>query len=117
MITVIIPALNEEATIGHVVRLVKTAKHVTEVVVVDDKSLDNTVVEAKKAGAQVITSTKLGKGASMKDGVLYAKNELLVFLDADITTYPENIIQLLTEPLLNGQADFCKSFFHGRQEG
>jgi len=116
MITVIIPALNEEATIGHVVRLVKAAKHVTEVVVVDDKSLDNTVAVAKQAGAQVITSTKLGKGASMKDGVLYAKNEILVFLDADITTYPENIIQLLTEPLLNGQADFCKSFF-SRQAG
>ena len=82
----------------------------------DDKSHDNTVVEAKNAGAKVITSTKLGKGASMKDGVLYASNEILAFLDADITTYPENIIQLLTDPIIKGTAEFTKSFF-SRQAG
>lgn len=43
MITVIIPALNEEKTIGHVVQLAKRTPGVTEVMVVDDKSLDNTV--------------------------------------------------------------------------
>ena len=48
MITVIIPALNEEKTIGHVVRLAKSSADVTEVIVVDDKSLDNTIEEAKK---------------------------------------------------------------------
>ena len=69
MISVIIPALNEESTIGQVVKLAKTAPRVTEVIVVDDKSLDKTVDEAKRAGATVITSTKLGKGASMRDGV------------------------------------------------
>ncbi len=116
MITVIIPALNEEKTVGQVVRLAKNSPKVTEVIVVDDKSLDNTVDEARKEGALVITSTKLGKGASMKDGVLYATNPYLVFLDADITTYPPNIIQLLTEPLLQGTGDFCKSCF-SRQAG
>jgi len=116
MISVIIPALNEEGTIGHVVRLAKRSSNVSEVIVVDDKSLDNTIEEAKKEGATVITSTRLGKGASMKDGVLYATNSILAFLDADITTYPENIIQLLTDPLVNNKADFCKSFF-SRQAG
>lgn len=116
MITVIIPALNEEKTVAGVVRLARSAPHVTEVIVVDDKSLDNTVDEAQKEGAVVITSTRLGKGASMKDGVLYAKNPLIVFLDADITTYPENVVQLLTEPLLKDRADFCKSCF-SRQAG
>lgn len=116
MISVIIPALNEEKTIAHVVQLAKGSPHVTEVIVVDDKSLDNTVQEAMNAGATVITSTKLGKGASMKEGVLYATNPILVFLDADITTYPGNIIHLLTEPIINNRAEFCKSFF-SRQAG
>ncbi len=116
MITVIIPALNEEKTIGHVVRLAKNSPHVTEVIVVDDKSFDKTIDEAKKEGASVITSTKLGKGASMKDGVLYAKNHLIVFLDADITNYPENIVQLLAEPIISDKADFSKASF-SRQAG
>lgn len=116
MISVIIPALNEEATISSVVRLAKSSGNVTEVIVVDDKSMDNTIEEARIAGASVITSTKLGKGASMKDGVLVAKNEIIAFLDADITTYPSNIIALLTEPLVRRNADFVKSCF-SRQAG
>jgi len=116
MITVIIPALNEEATVAKVVQLAIKSPHVSEVIVVDDKSMDNTVEEARKAGALIITSTKLGKGASMKDGVLVAKNEFLAFLDADITTYQKNIIELLTSPLISNEADFVKSFFT-RQAG
>ena len=116
MVTVIIPALNEENTIRHVVKLANSSTHVTEVIVVDDKSMDNTIEEARKEGATVITSTKLGKGASMKDGVLVAKNEIIAFLDADIITYPDNVIELLTIPLLNNEADFVKSYFT-RQAG
>lgn len=116
MITVIIPALNEEKTIGHVVQQSARATNVTEVLVVDDKSLDNTVQEARKAGATVITSTKLGKGASMKDGILVAKNNIIAFLDADIITYPDDVIELLTMPLINDEADFVKSYFN-RQAG
>lgn len=116
MITVIIPALNEEKTIRYVSHLAKTSPHVSEVIVVDDKSMDKTVEEARKEGVTVITSTKLGKGASMKDGVLVAKNEFVAFLDADITTYPENVIELLTTPLINNEADFVKSYFT-RQAG
>lgn len=116
MITVIIPALNEEKTIGCVIDIVKNNTNVTEILVVDDKSKDNTVSIAKKHGAKVITSTKLGKGTSMKDGVLYAKNEIIAFLDADITTYPADVVELLCKPLLNNEADFVKSYF-SRQAG
>jgi phosphoserine phosphatase SerB len=116
MITVVIPALNEESTIAGVVALAKRSPNVAEVIVVDDKSLDNTVEEAKKAGAIVITSTRIGKGASMKDAVFYASGSVIVFLDAHITTYPQNVVQLLTEPLLNNRADFCKACF-SRQAG
>lgn len=116
MITVIIPALNEEATVAVVVQLAWQSPGVTEVIVVDDKSMDKTVEVARNSGATIITSTKLGKGASMKDGLLVAKNELVVFLDADITTYQKNIIELLTRPIIEDTADFTKSFF-ARQAG
>jgi glucosyl-3-phosphoglycerate synthase len=116
MITVIIPALNEEKTVRHVVAQVKNEPGVTEVIVVDDKSMDETVAAARAEGAKVITSTKLGKGASMKDGALVAVNDILVFLDADIITYPDNVVGVLTSPLISGEADFVKSYFT-RQAG
>ncbi|HMO34144.1 MAG TPA: HAD-IB family phosphatase [Lacibacter sp.] len=116
MITVIIPVLNEAETIEQVVRFAFAHEQVSEVLVVDDKSIDDTVALARKAGAKVITSTKLGKGASMKDGLLCASNDLLVFLDGDIDPYPPNTIRDLTDPLLNDTHDFVKATF-GRNAG
>ncbi|MEP6750210.1 MAG: glycosyltransferase [Bacteroidota bacterium] len=81
MIAVMIPALNEEASVAVLVHPAKQLPHVTEVIVVDDKSLDKTVEVARNAGATIITSTKLGKVASRKDGVLAAKNEIVAFLE------------------------------------
>ncbi|HLP50240.1 MAG TPA: HAD-IB family phosphatase [Chitinophagales bacterium] len=111
MITVIIPTLNEEETIGSVVRFAKSQPGVTEILVVDDKSKDRTVAIAHEHGARVITSTKLGKGVSMKEGILCAGNETVAFLDGDIDPYPEHCIKLLTEPILQGEVDFVKSSF------
>lgn len=116
MITVIIPALNEQNTISHVVRLAGKSDSVSEILVIDDKSIDATVSKAKLEKVKIYTSTKLGKGASMRDGMLLAENEIVVYLDADITTYPENIIDLLSEPIISDRADFVKSFFD-RQAG
>lgn len=116
MITVIIPTLNEQTTISQVVQLVKKAPTVTEILVIDDKSLDDTIKNAKSDKVKIYTSTKLGKGASMRDGMLLANNEIIVYLDADIVTYPKNIIDLLTEPIISNNADFVKSFFD-RQAG
>lgn len=116
MVTVIIPALNEAETIGSVIGLVKKSPSVSEIIVMDDKSGDNTVTIAREAGAAVYTSTSLGKGASVREGILFAKNEFLLFLDADITTYPEDIVELMTGPLRNDSADFVKSVFT-RQAG
>ncbi len=116
MVTVIIPALNEAETIGTVIGIVKNSPVVSEIIVIDDKSHDNTVQVAREEGATVYTSTFLGKGASMREGILFAKNEFLLFLDADITTYPEDIVELMTGPLTEGSADFVKSVFT-RQAG
>ena len=111
MLTVIIPVLNEEKTIGNVVRFCQQFPLVTEIIVVDDKSEDNTVTVAQEAGAQVIISQVRGKGISMKDGIAIATNELIIFLDGDIDPYPEATITNLATPLLTDEADFVKGSF------
>ena len=111
MISVIIPALNEEKTIGNVVKFCLADPLVAEVIVVDDKSTDNTSQVAIKSGAKVILSDKRGKGISMKDGIMQAYNELVVFLDGDIDPYPEKTIRNLVNPILDGKADFVKGAF------
>jgi len=116
MVTVIIPALNEEKTIGHVISQINKSSEVNEILVIDDKSLDNTIEKARLEKVRIYTSTMLGKGASMRDGMLLSKNEIIVYLDADILTYPDNIIDLLAGPILKGEADFVKSCFD-RQAG
>jgi phosphoserine phosphatase SerB len=116
MVTVIIPALNEEKTIGQVIRQAKRNELVDEIIVVDDMSTDNTIAEARKEGARVITSTHVGKGDSMREGMLMARNEILVFLEADIPQFEEDIVGMLTAPLIKDEADFVKSYFE-RQSG
>jgi phosphoserine phosphatase SerB len=111
MISVIIPALNEEKTIGNVVQHCVNATGVTEVIVVDDSSTDNTATIAAEKGARVITSKKVGKGISMKEGLMEAKNEIIVFLDADIDPYPEYTIEKLTIPILGNEVDYVKGSF------
>lgn len=111
MVTVIIPALNEEKTIRQVITYSLADPNVTEVIVVDDRSEDNTAAIATEAGAKVIISASRGKGISMKEGVDASTNELVVFLDADIDPYPEGSITNLSAPLLSNEADFVKGAF------
>jgi glucosyl-3-phosphoglycerate synthase len=116
MITVIIPALNEEKTIRKVIQQAKRNEMVNEIIVVDDLSVDNTVSEARKEDVKVITSTHIGKGDSMREGLMMASNEILVFLEADIPDFPVDIVEKLTEPLIRDEADFVKSYYE-RQTG
>lgn len=111
MVTVIIPVLNEEKTIGNVVRYCLRQPVVSEIIVVDDCSEDNTVAEARAAGAQVIISSVRGKGISMKEGIAHASNEILVFLDGDIDPYPADTIASLTAPIIRDDCDFTKARF------
>lgn len=111
MLTVVIPALNEEKTIAQVVKYCLNDASVTEVIVIDDNSEDNTVEIAEAAGARVIHSAARGKGISMKEGIDAATNEIVVILDADIDPYPDGAIQKLAVPLVNDEADFVKGAF------
>jgi len=114
--TVVIPALNEAARIADVVRHALADPATADVIVVDDSSIDDTARLAREAGAQVITSTMLGKGASMRDGVGTARRELIVYLDGDLSGLRQNIVTDLCRPLVQGEADFVKARF-GRGGG
>ena len=111
--TVIIPAYNEEKTIAKVVKLVKknSSDIVDQIIVVDNASTDNTGIKADAAGATVIRCKNKGKGYAMEDGLIYAKNDVIAFLDADIDNYSKDLIHTLVNPIFNKRADFVKSMF------
>lgn len=116
MVSVIIPAYNEEATIRKVIQIVKRSTCVGEIIVIDDKSTDRTREEAELEGVKIFTSMVRGKGTSMREGILLAENDIIAFVDADITTYPDDVIDRLAKPIINNEADFVKSYFD-RQAG
>lgn len=111
MLTVVIPALNESATITSIVRYASSSPIVDEVIVVDDGSIDGTPELARAAGARVFTSTMLGKGASMEDGMRAARNEFILYLDADLAGLHPDVIELMAAPLMAREADFVKAKF------
>lgn len=97
-ISVVIPAYNEAASIGGLVRRIKALDALgdAEVVVVDDGSADGTADAAGQAGAVVVRHPyNLGNGASVKSGAAAASGEVLVFMDADGQHQPEDIPKLL----------------------
>lgn len=115
-ITVIIPAHNEEKSIGKVIELVKKNDNVKEIIVVNNLSTDDTEKNAIEAGAKVINCNLQGKGYAMEEGIKKAENEILVFIDGDIVEYETDIITSLANPILNEGKDFVKSNF-GREGG
>ncbi len=92
MLSVVIPALNEEAAIADTVRRVRAALEgdgvVHEIIVVNDGSTDNTGKVARRCGAQVIDHPAPGGyGLALKAGILTSKYDLIAITDAD-GTYP-----------------------------
>ncbi len=113
-VSVVIPVLNESARVASVIRLALRSPLVGEVIVVDDGSIDGTPELAHEAGARVITSTLLGKGASMQDGLLAAHHQTILFLDGDLAGLRDDLVEVMTEPVLRGEADFAKASFSRR---
>ena len=107
-VTVVIQALNEAKRIASVVAFALADPATAEVLVIDDSSIDDTAALAMAAGARVVTSTLLGKGASMHDGAMQARQESLVYLDGDLAGLRPGIISNLARPLLTGEADFVQ---------
>lgn len=95
-ISVVIPARNEQSSVGRVVAKVREVLPLAEVIVVNDGSTDATVETAVSAGARVVNHPRgLGNGAAIKSGARAATGELLVFMDADGQHDPGDIPRLL----------------------
>lgn len=113
-VSVIIPVLNESARVASVVRFALRNPLVGEVIVVDDGSIDGTPELAEAAGGRVITSALLGKGVSMEEGLLAAKHDTLLYLDGDLAGLSDDLVEQMTKPVLNDEADFVKARFSRR---
>ncbi|MGD9226588.1 MAG: glycosyltransferase family 2 protein [Desulfobacterales bacterium] len=103
-ISVVIPALNEARAIGHVVSSVPKDR-VTQIIVVDNGSIDDTAERAIAAGAQVIHEPRRGYGSACLTGARAARSsDILVFLDGDRSDDPRQL-DLIAAPLIQSQAD------------
>ncbi len=95
-VTVLIPAFNEEKSIGNTVRHIKELHPDFEVLVIDDGSTDKTMQVAMDAGANVWPHPyNIGNGAAIKSGLRVAKGEWIIMMDADSQHNPEDIGRLL----------------------
>jgi glycosyltransferase involved in cell wall biosynthesis len=108
VVKVIIPAFNEENGIGQVIREIPP-NLVSEIIVVNNGSTDNTELIAKAAGATVLHEAVPGYGRACLNGIEYLKHahplpDVIIFLDADYSDYPEEIPQVLN-PIIEGKAD------------
>lgn len=99
-ISVLIPVFNEEGSIGKVLEDIPREIADT-IVVVDNGSTDNSVQEAKKKGAVVLSEPERGYGAACLKGIDYLKKnnppQILVFLDGDYSDYPEDMHALINK--------------------
>ncbi len=109
-ILVIIPAYNEEESIGEVINDIPK-ELVSEIVVVNNNSTDKTTTNAESAGATVVNEMQMGYGYACLKGIKYAENlgenerpDIIVFLDGDYSDYPEDIRGLI-KPIIEDDID------------
>lgn len=110
-VAVIIPAYNEETTVGEVVDVAKRASLVDEVLVVDNGSSDATGRVATDHGARLVSQPDGGKGQAMAAGVAATDAEVLVFLDADLTGLQPDHVDRLARPVLEGEVGMSCGLF------
>lgn len=114
-VSVVIPALNEERTVAHVVRAC-LADEPLEVIVIDADSSDETAAEAQAAGARVLNWREIlpeeprpGKGESLWRGVAAAEGDVVVFIDADLESAAPGMITALSEPFVDPHVQLVKA--------
>lgn len=125
-ISVVIPARNEESTVGDIVRtirrdLVDGAPLVNEVLVVDSRSTDDTARVAAAAGATVVAEQDVlahlpsmrGKGEALWKGLAASTGDIVVFIDGDLQDFPSSYVSGLLGPLLSDDSvAYVKGFYH-----
>ncbi|WJY67766.1 glucosyl-3-phosphoglycerate synthase [Corynebacterium auris] len=126
-VSVVIPALNEEETVAGVVEAC-LASRAEEVLVIDSDSTDATAQAAREAGARVLNwrkiapdvETRPGKGEALWRGVYAASGDVVVFVDADVTSLRGEWIDALAAPVAEGahlvKASYSRGF-KGRATG
>jgi len=107
-IAVIIPAFNEENSVGKVVNDIPK-DWVKEIIVANNNSNDLTPINARKAGAIVVDEPVQGYGNACLKGMAYLVEnnitpDIIVFLDADYSDFPEQLIELV-QPIINDNVD------------
>lgn len=107
-IKVVIPAYNEQESVGKVVRDIPMDL-VSEVIVVNNASSDLTEIRAKEAGATVLTETNKGYGNAFLKGInylitLHEDIDIIIFIDADYSDFPEEMA-LLIKPIIEDDID------------
>lgn len=111
MISVVIPALNEEAAISPTLEALQDLPGVAEIIVADGGSLDRTTEIARSAGARVVKCER-GRGPQLHAGALAAEGEVLWFVHADTRVGPrasERVLETLANPGVVG-GTFTLSF-------
>lgn len=111
-VKVIIPAFNEQDSIAKVIQDIPSL--VEEIIVVNNNSTDLTEVNAKHAGATVLTENNKGYGYACLKGLNYIastslddpskKPDIIVFLDGDYSDYPEELTKIIT-PIIEDNID------------
>lgn len=109
-VAVIIPAYNEQDTVGAVVRV--ALELTPDVIVVSDGSIDDTAGSARKAGAAVVELPEnSGKGPALHAGLLATSAELVVLLDADLVGLTREHLLALLHPVRRGELDMAIGVF------
>ncbi|NOX46039.1 MAG: glycosyltransferase family 2 protein [Chlorobi bacterium] len=99
IIDVIIPAYNEQCSVGKVIEDIPM-ELVREVIVVNNNSSDETSINAVKAGATVFHESRLGYGYACLKGIAHCsqkkkKPDIIVFMDADYSDHPEELAEVV----------------------
>ncbi len=108
MVSIIIPTYNEGQVIKSLIlklRALDVYEHITEIIVCDGGSSDDTITEASAAGALIVQSKK-GRAIQMNAGAAIAKGEILYFLHAD-TVPPKRFIELIITAHQKGYNSGC----------
>ncbi len=108
IISVIIPAFNEQNSISKVIEAIPD--FVSEIIVVNNGSTDATAETAKKAGATVLSEPQKGYGYACLKGMEHIekqiiKTDIVVFLDGDFSDFPEQMQEVIN-PILKNQVEF-----------
>jgi glycosyltransferase involved in cell wall biosynthesis len=116
IIKVIIPAFNEEKSIGKVIEDIP--KIVSEIIVVNNNSTDQTSEVAKAAGATVLFQPNSGYGNACLKGMEYIseqniKPDIIVFLDGDYSDYPSELVKIVA-PIIETDIDFVVGARHNK---